>query len=196
VGDGFGGPSTANVVNCTFGDNNQAPGGGALSVTQTSSVTVANCIFWGNSPAQIVTESGATLGLSYSDVQGGWSGGAAIMDANPLFTMIPCEYSLQSGSPCINQGNSAAVPAGITTDLCGNPRSAGVVDMGATEFQCYANCDGSTIAPVLNVNDFICFQNRFAAGDSYANCDGSTIAPVLNVNDFICFQTQFAAGCP
>jgi subtilisin-like proprotein convertase family protein len=33
---------------------------------------------------------------------------------------------------------------------------------------------------------------------AYANCDGSTSAPVLNVNDFICFQSQFAAGagCP
>jgi hypothetical protein len=61
---------------------------------------------------------------------------------------------------------------------------------------CYANCDGSTAAPVLNVNDFVCFNNRFAAGDSYANCDGSTSAPVLNVNDFVCFNNRFAAGCP
>jgi hypothetical protein len=61
---------------------------------------------------------------------------------------------------------------------------------------CYANCDASTGAPVLNVNDFICFQNRFAAGDPYANCDGSTVAPALNVNDFVCFQARFAAGCP
>jgi hypothetical protein len=61
---------------------------------------------------------------------------------------------------------------------------------------CYANCDGSTTPPVLNVNDFVCFQSRFAAGDSYANCDGSTAPPVLNVNDFVCFQTRFAAGCP
>ena len=29
---------------------------------------------------------------------------------------------------------------------------------------CYANCDGSTTAPVLNVLDFSCFLNRFAAG--------------------------------
>jgi hypothetical protein len=61
---------------------------------------------------------------------------------------------------------------------------------------CYANCDNSTTAPILNVNDFICFQTQFAAGTSYANCDNSTTPPVLNVNDFICFQTQFAAGCP
>jgi hypothetical protein len=61
---------------------------------------------------------------------------------------------------------------------------------------CYANCDGSSIPPVLNVNDFICFQAKFAAGDTYANCDAGTTPPVLNVNDFICFQARFAAGCP
>ena len=60
---------------------------------------------------------------------------------------------------------------------------------------CYPNCDNSTAAPILNVNDFICFQQKFAGGDSYANCDGSTAAPVLNVNDFICFQQKFASGC-
>jgi hypothetical protein len=61
---------------------------------------------------------------------------------------------------------------------------------------CYANCDGSTAEPILNVNDFICFQTKYAAGDPGANCDGSTAEPILNVNDFICFQTRFAAGCP
>ncbi len=61
---------------------------------------------------------------------------------------------------------------------------------------CYANCDGSTATPVLNVLDFGCFLNRFAAADPYANCDGSTTAPVLNVLDFGCFMNHFAAGCP
>lgn len=35
-----------------------------------------------------------------------------------------------------------------------------------------------------------------AAGDNYANCDGSTTPPILNINDFICYQMRFAAGCP
>jgi len=60
---------------------------------------------------------------------------------------------------------------------------------------CYANCDGSTIVPRLNVNDFLCFQTRYAAGETYANCDGSTIVPVLNVNDFLCFQNKYVEGC-
>jgi hypothetical protein len=69
---------------------------------------------------------------------------------------------------------------------------------------CIANCDGSTTEPILNVDDFTCFINEFAAAQgltheeqmaSYANCDGSTLAPVLNVDDFTCFINLFAAGC-
>jgi hypothetical protein len=67
---------------------------------------------------------------------------------------------------------------------------------------CYANCDGSTTAPILNVDDFTCFINVFAAAQSwpgnvhsYANCDQSTRPPVLNVDDFTCFINAFAQGC-
>lgn len=61
---------------------------------------------------------------------------------------------------------------------------------------CYPNCDGSTGAPALNVQDFTCFLQRFATGNAYANCDGSTGTPVLNVQDFTCFLQKFAQGCP
>ncbi len=70
-----------------------------------------------------------------------------------------------------------------------------VMDAGAINLTCYPNCDGSTTPPVLNVLDFGCFLNKFAAGDPYANCDGSTTPPVLNVLDFGCFLNKFAAGC-
>ncbi|MFN0131107.1 MAG: hypothetical protein ACKVW3_01010 [Phycisphaerales bacterium] len=59
----------------------------------------------------------------------------------------------------------------------------------------YANCDSSTIPPALNVNDFICFNEYFAAGFSGANCDQSTTIPILNVLDFVCFLNAFARGC-
>jgi T5SS/PEP-CTERM-associated repeat protein len=61
---------------------------------------------------------------------------------------------------------------------------------------CYSNCDGSDVAPTLNVADFSCFLQKYAAGDAYANCDGSTQAPVLNVADFSCFLQKYSAGCP
>src|SRR5262252_9876859 len=73
--------------------------------------------------------------------------------------------------------------------------SGGFWAAGAGPASCYANCDGSTTPPVLNVADFSCFLNRFAAGDSYANCDHSTTAPILNALDFSCFLNAFAAGC-
>jgi hypothetical protein len=60
---------------------------------------------------------------------------------------------------------------------------------------CYANCDGSTAAPLLTVNDFQCFLSHFVAGDSYANCDMSVMPPTLNINDFQCFLNKFAGGC-
>jgi hypothetical protein len=70
---------------------------------------------------------------------------------------------------------------------------------------CYANCDQSTVQPLLNVEDFTCFVNAFALAQAlphgqqvthYANCDGSTVAPALNVEDFTCFINAFALGCP
>lgn len=64
------------------------------------------------------------------------------------------------------------------------------------QLACYANCDSSTAPPILNVNDFQCFLNRFAADDPSANCDRSTAPPTLNVNDFQCFLNKFSAGCP
>jgi len=61
---------------------------------------------------------------------------------------------------------------------------------------CYANCDGSTSAPLLSASDFVCFLGKFRSGDPYANCDGSTSAPVLSAADFVCFLGKFRAGCP
>jgi hypothetical protein len=77
----------------------------------------------------------------------------------------------------------------------GTPQAFVRINLGGPA-PCYANCDGSTVAPVLNVQDFTCFLQRYAAGESYANCDQSTVQPVLNVQDFTCFLQRYAAGCP
>jgi hypothetical protein len=67
-----------------------------------------------------------------------------------------------------------------------------------TLFQpCYADCDTTTVKGVLDIFDFLCFQNRFATQSPYAcNCDTSTGAGVCDIFDFLCFQNRFAAGCP
>ena len=58
-------------------------------------------------------------------------------------------------SPCIEVGNNWAISAGVATDLDGNPRVVGMVDMGAYELQAPGtdicelakkgdnNCDGT-----------------------------------------------------
>ncbi|MFN0131475.1 MAG: GC-type dockerin domain-anchored protein [Phycisphaerales bacterium] len=128
-------------------------------------------------------------------------------------------------SPAIDSANTDAVPPDIADldgdsdvmerlplDLDDLPRLADVpevsntgvglppvLDRGCYESPvppCYANCDGSTTPPILNVNDFSCFLNQFAAGDPRANCDASTTPPVLNINDFQCFLNAFSIGCP
>jgi hypothetical protein len=81
------------------------------------------------------------------------------------------------------------------TSTGGSAGNFSIVRFSATGGGCYANCDGSTTEPILNVADFTCFLSKFAAGDPYANCDGSTTEPILNVADFTCFLSKFAAGC-
>ncbi|MCA9278075.1 MAG: hypothetical protein H6815_04710 [Phycisphaeraceae bacterium] len=77
-----------------------------------------------------------------------------------------------------------------------NPWTTGEVFSGAAfasflvETSCYADCDGSG---ALNIFDYICFGNEYAAGTSYADCDGSGS---LNIFDYICFGNAYAAGCP
>lgn len=94
----------------------------------------------------------------------------------------------------------ALTPDGRTIAGTGNrggaTAEAWIVRLPTVGPPCVANCDGTTTEPVLNINDFVCFQGKFAAGDPAANCDGSTTSPILTVNDFVCFQSAYAAGCP
>jgi hypothetical protein len=87
------------------------------------------------------------------------------------------------------------VPKGSETRIGVDRDQNGVFDRDQADIACYANCDGSHAAPILNVNDFQCFLNNYAAANASANCDGSTVPPVLNVNDFQCFVNKYAAGC-
>jgi len=58
---------------------------------------------------------------------------------------------------------------------------------------CYADCNGDTLLDIL---DFICFQDAFAMGDPYADCNQVTGVGVFDIFDFVCFQDAFYAGCP
>ncbi len=62
---------------------------------------------------------------------------------------------------------------------------------------CYADCDTTTGEGILDIFDFLCFGNRFAANDPYAcDCDLTTGLGVCDIFDFLCFGNAFNAGCP
>jgi hypothetical protein len=58
---------------------------------------------------------------------------------------------------------------------------------------CPADCDRSTGTGVLDVLDFVCFQQQFMAGGALADCNGDGALTIL---DFVCFQQAFVEGCP
>jgi hypothetical protein len=99
---------------------------------------------------------------------------------------------LPAGTYTVNYAAPGYIPAFRVVVVGSNTET--LVDVALAPI-CYVNCDASTAAPILNVNDFACFLNRFAAGDTGANCDNSTTVPVLNVLDFSCFLNKFAVGC-
>jgi hypothetical protein len=78
--------------------------------------------------------------------------------------------------------------------------NAGKRDAFLAEFSidfCYPDCDQSTGVGVLDIFDFLCFQNSFVGGNAYAcDCDTSTGQLVCDIFDFLCFQNAFVAGCP
>jgi hypothetical protein len=103
-----------------------------------SSSTITNCILWGNTApngSQIDNTSGSTATVTFSDVQGGYSGTGNI-NADPCFVNAAGgNFHLLPDSPCINAGDPAFVPEPNETDIDGEPRvMLGRVDMGADEF--------------------------------------------------------------
>jgi hypothetical protein len=84
------------------------------------------------------------VAVTYSIVQGGYagtentSGDPLFVDANGadnIYGTLDDDMRVQAGSPAIDTGSNAAVPAGITTDRDGNPRFINCrVDRGAYEF--------------------------------------------------------------
>jgi hypothetical protein len=145
--------------------------------------------------------SGATAGDRYKfavmDVVTVWRfgmGGAFTPDAQNVLTtggdVTPdLTPSVVGNDPDVPQ---PVPPAAFPVDYVDGGWGPAEVRIGG----CYANCDHSLEAPILNVQDFTCFLQEFATGRLYANCDGSTSPPALNVQDFTCFLQQYAAGCP
>jgi predicted outer membrane repeat protein len=128
--------STATVANCSFSQN-AAGRGGAVYCESSCEVLITNSIFWndwaesGPEIALAVGSAPSTLTVSYSDVQGGFEGvsvdgscsltwGDGNLDIDPLYAdadgsddrpgTADDDLCLSDASPCIDAGNSQAVP--------------------------------------------------------------------------------------
>ncbi|MBX2926878.1 MAG: T9SS type A sorting domain-containing protein [Saprospiraceae bacterium] len=182
---------------CTFGGNFADDRGGAIAVDVTAglsnfSVTLENSILWGNASngqgGQIWSSSNATLAFFFTcyanspgDVagQGTFSADAESITTDPLFlALLPASaapvaggnYRLSPCSPAIDAGNFNLIPAGITSDLDGNPRTIGAgVDMGAFETP-----DDQTVLSVMATVAAACFNS--ANGSATASVSGG-VAP-------------------
>ncbi|MCA9278038.1 MAG: hypothetical protein H6815_04530 [Phycisphaeraceae bacterium] len=122
------------------------------------------------------TYGGLSLGTRNDGSPSWWVGAGNPMATAQAVPKIEClDMYMTSGV-----GAGSAVTGGYFDDL------SITVDGGG----CYADCDGSG---ALNIFDYICFGNEYAAGNAYADCDGSGS---LNIFDYICFGNEYAAGCP
>lgn len=115
---------------------NQGAGGGGVAVHVGANIMLSNTIVYhntGGNDSQIHMFGGGQLGISSSNVQGGYAGTGNI-DVEPMFVdAANGDFRLQAESPVIDAGTSDADAP--TTDIAGTPRPQGTTwDMGAYEF--------------------------------------------------------------
>jgi hypothetical protein len=139
-------------------------------------------------PKSVTTPEGSSVTFSVTTSGGAPTGYQWKQNGQPIFLANAATFTFTSEAG--DEGSYTCDITGPCGTITSNPAT---LTFGVPA--CYANCDGSTTAPLLTSGDFICYLDRFRAGDPYANCDGSTIVPVLNVSDFVCFLGKFRAGC-
>jgi hypothetical protein len=93
--------STSKII-----ENNTIAGNKVLGVYIWQGVSIIrNSIVWGNTAPQISVRSGGPI-VTYSDVQGGWTGLGNI-NQDPM--LADTSYYLQIGSPCIDAGDTGTI---------------------------------------------------------------------------------------
>ncbi|UCF43334.1 MAG: S8 family serine peptidase [Planctomycetota bacterium] len=152
------------VVNCTFSGNSANTRGGGIADAYVGNSSVSNCLLWGNSDSNGVSESGQihswAPAVNYSCIEGltGALGGTGnigdnplLMDADGLDDIVGTKddnLRILPGSACVDAGDNTAVPASVTIDSDIWPRfvddpntpdtgsgAGAIVDMGAYEYQ-------------------------------------------------------------
>jgi parallel beta-helix repeat protein/predicted outer membrane repeat protein len=129
--------SSPAIINCTLSGNSATGSGGGI-YSYSSSPVITNCIL---RDSAIYNSSNSNPLITYSNVQGGYSGEGNI-DLDPqLVDATAGDFHLKAGSPCIDAGANTAssIPKkdkdGANRIIDGNVDGTATVDMGAYEYQ-------------------------------------------------------------
>ncbi len=172
------------ITNCTVNGNSAKSGGGMYDNNCSSVVT--NSIFWGDTATNGPEFYGTSSTVTYSCVQGGYSGTGNIVSDPNFVDAANDNLRLTRGSGCIDAGENAAVPVSVTmdnngwarfiNDVCTDDTGSGtvpIVDMGVYEFL-PADIDGSG---GVDLEDFsrvaAHWQETGSDGVGDINCDGA-----------------------
>ena len=173
--------SVIDATNCTIVGNT------GLSTISTPSVTPALSFL--NTIISDTGQARASIHAVYCLFQGAMgpvqaSSFGNLTAANAMFVNAGAgDFRLQATSPAIDRGDSTQ-HVGLPVDLDGKPR--------AVDFPGVANTGYTPFGPIIDIGAY----EAQPPAPCYANCDSSTLAPILNVNDFTCFLSRYAAGCP
>jgi len=118
------------ISNCTITNNSATEEGGGIR-NKLVDATIENCIFWGNvavTHSQVLNPSTPR----YNCIQDWTAGGVGNISLNPLFT--DDGYHITTNSPCLDAGDPNTITEPNVTDIDGNPRMMGRIDIGADEF--------------------------------------------------------------
>ena len=162
------------VNNCTAA-NNSAPGGAAVFANDNSHITILNSVLWGNNVATAFASTTGQFTVSYSDIQGGWSG-AGNIDQDPIFVNPATgDFRVVENSPCVDTGTGAGAP-GADIDGVSRPQGAGI-DMGAYE-SVWIDADGDGMPDLWE------FRYGFdpAISDSDGDADGDGLTNLTEYN--------------
>jgi hypothetical protein len=202
----------ATLVNCTIVANTAWGVGAGGMWSDSGGSMIENCVIWGNSPHSLRAYD-ATL-VRHSNVEEGagqpWFGEGCI-DVDPLFvdpdgpdndpdTWEDNDYRLSPGSPCIDAGDSGAVPADVLDldgdgdvdepvpfDLDGLPRFVDDPDTPDTGVP----HPGYPDLPIVDMGAY-----EFQAGPAYnpgdLNCDG-VVSPA-DIDPFVIALTDGQAA--
>ena len=116
--------AAADFEDCTVSLDSTKAASGTAGIYSSGAATLRNTIVWGLRPVGfpvLQLGAGGTVGVSYSDIAGGWAGTGNI-NADPLFcNATGGSFTLSGSSPCLGSGHDGttigAFEAGCTADV-------------------------------------------------------------------------------